>query len=822
MKSVRRAAAIGLTTMTVALVSHAGPVSPASRTAESALPARYVAAGLLSPAAKLEVVSARTPAQVAPHSDGTTRALAADARRFNTWSGYSTLRFPEAVATGDFNADGAVDVAFARSDFFAQGMTVQLNAGDGTMGPATSYPATDESSDIKAGDLDGDGDLDLAVVSLGSNLRNATIDLYFNDGDGAFTRRIATGGLGPQRLVLADLDGDSDLDMAMSSGWFERVMSVLLNNGDGTFGAEARYTVGDHPKGIAAADFNRDGRLDLAVARDDPSTLENYVQIWVNDGTGGFTRAREITLVQAAADPSLVAADFNRDGRPDLAVGMYGDRQVVMLGRARLAFDQRVYVTGYTAWDLCSGDLDGDGDGDIALATLGSSSTGDMSILRNGGDGTFTPVRFSSGFNPHDCAIADFDADGKADIAVAQGGTETGSIHLQRPNFKFGAPPLARTDLPIGSLEASDVEHDGDLDLATSINDPYGGGGFVQIMENDGRATFSEAQRLPPGIRGAAVGHVQPADLDGDGWDDLVWNLSQFNEPVAPIATSLNDGTGVFGPPVVFEGTARNGSVAVGDLDNDGDIDLASPQFTPQIAVYLNNGDATFGPASIIPVAEFPGMIVVADFTGDGVLDLATVHNGAYGSSEAISVLRGTGNARYAHYDAYRVGQGPIGIVAADLDEDGDLDLVTSNNGGDDISNFEDESTTVLLNDGFGQFGHVTTYAGETVSNYLGEWAVAASDIDGDGHLDIVVSNVMGNNAGVYYGRGDGTLEPEQVRYGLQNGAQDLTVADFDGDGSPDVAASGYLQSVDPLFPPTGIVVLKNRGGGGAPGSRQR
>jgi hypothetical protein len=223
-------------------------------------------------------------------------------------------------------------------------------------------------------------------------------------------------------------------------------------------------------------------------------------------------------------------------------------------------------------------------------------------------------------------------------------------------------------------------------------------------------------------------------------------------------------------------------------------------------------GDGTFGSATLLSVDEFPGMVIAIDLNGDRWVELATVHNGVYGSSKAISVLPGTGNGRFGPSVEYTVGQGPIEIVATDLDEDGDLDLATSNNGGDDISNFNDESTTVLLNKGDGTFGSITTYPGEDINYYLSEWAIEAADVDADGNVDLVVSNVLVNDAGVYYGKGDGTLDPTQVRYGLQNGAQDLTVADFDGDGLIDIAASGYIQSVDPLFPPTGIVVLINQG----------
>jgi hypothetical protein len=250
----------------------------------------------------------------------------------------------------------------------------------------------------------------------------------------------------------------------------------------------------------------------------------------------------------------------------------------------------------------------------------------------------------------------------------------------------------------------------------------------------------------------------------------------------------------------------------VGDLDNDGDVDLASAQFTPKLALYPNRGDGTFGTWRLVPVAEFPGMVIAPDLNGDGWLDLATPHNGVYGSSQSISVIPGTGGGQFGEFAKYQVGQGPLGIVATDLDEDGDLDLATSNNGGDDVSNFEDESTTVVLNRGNGTFGPITTYLGEAINYYLSEWAIQAGDMDQDGNLDLIVSNVLGNNVGVHYGNGDGTVDPKQVRYGVQNGAQDITVADFDADGLLDIAATGYLQSVSALFPPPGIVVLTNRG----------
>lgn len=160
-----------------------------------------------------------------------------DAGRFDTWAGYQVGRYPIEALAGDFNEDGAPDAAWVRGDFADNSLTVTLNLGDGTMGEPRNFGASvEEGADGVVAYLDGDQHLDVAVVSA-VGFHNDVIDLYLGDGTGNFAHSTATGGDGVRRVAVGDLDADGDQDLALTNYYSPaeaETVSVLLNNGDAT------------------------------------------------------------------------------------------------------------------------------------------------------------------------------------------------------------------------------------------------------------------------------------------------------------------------------------------------------------------------------------------------------------------------------------------------------------------------------------------------------------------------------------------------------------------------------------------------------------
>ncbi len=230
-------------------------------------------------------------------------------------------------------------------------------------------------------------------------------------------------GSGPMSVAIGDLNGDGEADLAVANwgGGNGDTVSVLLNEGSGTFGTAVTYGVGSGPASVAIGDLNGDGKADLAVANGGSAT----VSVLLNEGSGRFGTA--VTYGVGSGPNSVAIGDLNGDGKADLAVANSGDNTVsVLLNEGSGRFGTAVtYGVGSGPFSVAIGDLNGDGKADLAVANFGGTT---VSVLLNEGSGVFgTAVTYGVGINPNSVAIGDLNGDGKADLAVANYGGGSGT-----------------------------------------------------------------------------------------------------------------------------------------------------------------------------------------------------------------------------------------------------------------------------------------------------------------------------------------------------------------------------------------------------------
>jgi len=737
-----------------------------------------------------------------------------DGSRFDTWAGYQVGRSPVEALAGDFNEDGAADVAWVRNNQFDNTLSVTLNLGDGTMDDPREFVATAGSAtDGVVTDLDGDGNLDVAVVAEGACLCNDIVDLYLGDGTGDFAHSTATGGNGPLLVAAGDLDADGDPDLALTNFWGGPTVSVLLNDGDATFAPEAIYPVGERPVGIVTTDIDGDADLDVVAAAlgfDGPLAIYPLV----NAGDGTLTPAARQTLDQPVGDPRLAAGDLDGDGDEDLALGGFGPTHYFLFNDGSGTYTPVANDTGgFTSGDVEVADLEPDGDLDVVSATFGSTSSGDITVFRNSGRGAFSSERLTSSEQPSGLAVTDFTRDGVSDIAAANRGTSLGVIHPGGPGGAFPAPPQNVFFQPPFRITTGDLDGDGDTDIAATTS-PGGFSGAIQVLLNDGTGTMVDGQLI---VAGGPPSSIDAADFDLDGDQDLVWQLYGFSFDDAGVA--LNNGDGTFASPQLLNVTpCGTGQVTAADMDGDSapDIliannfgDTAGCDDGTSVTIVPSNGDGTFGLAYEVQTERRPEMPIGADMNGDGLNDLVTAHG------FAISVSLSTGDGGFAPHVDITTNQGHLEVAAADLDADGDTDLSTVNS---------DSSATVFLNDGSGTSFAIDVLAGtETGGAAI---AVDIGDIDSDGRPDVVVANRIGNDISVWFNNGGGSFEQNAVHYGVNTGLSDLQLADFNGDGLLDVAvpnttATGFAAGAEPpvvlAAAPNGVSVVLNEGSGTTP-----
>jgi len=317
-------------------------------------------------------------------------------------------------------------------------------------------------------------------------------------------------GSNPDDGALGDFNGDGKPDLAVANNSTSNI-SVLLGNGDGTFGVKTDYDVGQPAYGVVITDLNSDGKLDIVA--ETSFSLTEGVSVLLGNGNGSF-QTRVDNLFSGSAQPkSIIASDFNNDNKPDIVV-INGSGASVLLGNGDGSLKPPVsYGSSDFATSVAVGDFDADGKIDLAVSSYGFGSNGVVSIMLGKGDGTFFPsVNYSSAPSPFSIVKGDFNGDSKLDLATANIQVDSVSILLGNGDGTFGTHVnYAAGNFPY-ELSTGDFNSDGKSDLAIA-----GNGSGLSILKGNGDGTFQKSVNFLGGGNFATF-----FDLNGDAKPDII------------------------------------------------------------------------------------------------------------------------------------------------------------------------------------------------------------------------------------------------------------------------------------------------------------
>lgn len=692
---------------------------------------------------------------------------------------YTTQR-PQLVRAADFDGDGDLDIV-------AHGASLNWYEnvdGQGNFGQKKAIDPTFLASvggTLETADFDNDGDLDV-IASSGNKLnvyRNINgygnfvvmqamvlgtssaaisarpVDMnndgltdilaYYNNGGGQFQGWISwfentgTGAFGPAQILnnnsseliygtmlyADDLDNDNDTDVVLGYGnsnklaWFENTGNNVL---------APPVTISTTASGISyisTADMDNDGDQDIVTAQ----RSHNQVAWFKNtDGQGAFSD--EIVITSSAMNTyTAFVTDLNGDNTMDVVyagtneIGWHGNTD----GAGAFSAAQVLTTRAYEVRSVITADLDGDGKNDLISASYDDDKVAWYKNLDNGNFGRQLVIGRAIE-SPNFVYTGDFDGDGDLDL-LANSQHDAKLTWLENVNGIgfFGKEHIITESVTVGNQTPIaypvDLDGDGDLDIASRQ------GSSLFWRENDGNGNF-EVQHVVSAANQATI--IRAADLDGDGDHDLL--TGQYNND--KLVWYANNGDGTFGAEqTIYNPGGNNGSLTslqIADMDGDGDQDFIVSSYNSYTNYYKNvDGQGTFVDQNN---GNFDWLMAVypVDIDGDGDLDVIGVDSNGGGAFEAVVWYENTGGGAFTiEHDVSTLTIHGQDIWAADLDNDGDNDVITA-------AGHEQTSGQLAWypNNGDGTFA-ARQMIHERFDTSIAE-AVTVADIDNDGKLDVV------------------------------------------------------------------------------------